>query len=519
MFDPEGGRGGRILSAAADAIRMFSTLNLSGLGRPHFGLTSGCQRSPCSFHHPLTLTYRAAIDQMLTLADFERKARASEPPDWHLRRMEALLSRLGDPHLATPVVHVAGSKGKGSTSAMAAAALAAHGIRTGLYTSPHLHRFTERIQVDGEPVPGEVFAGLVERLWPEVVGIEAEGALGRVSVFELLTAMAFVHFRDVRCGVVVIEVGLGGRLDATNLVRPHVSVITPISLDHVLVLGDTVARIAFEKAGIIKPGAPVVTGRQEAQAKRVFDTVARERNAPLIDALAEVALVSEAPPSEGPQRFALRGRLGEYGVQLHLLGLHQIDNARTAVAAVEQLDGRGFQISRASVEAGLSGVRWPARAEVIVQGPPLVLADGAHNDASALALAATVKRHFPGRSPIVFIIGGTAGHDFTATARILAGTGDQVVVAQSRHPRAVPAWDFAEALRRDKVAVAATAEDTQEALETARRLATGPRGMVVATGSLFVAAEVRELLMGIKPELYPDLKGAFTQPYTAGATV
>ncbi len=467
----------------------------------------------------MTLTYRAAIDQLLTLADFERKSRSGEPPDWHLRRMEALLARLGDPHLAAPVVHVAGSKGKGSTSAMVAAALTAHGLRVGLYTSPHLHRFTERIQVDGVPISGGAFASLVQRLWPEAGAIAGEGTLGRVSVFELLTAMAFVHFRDAGCDAAVVEVGLGGRLDATNLVQPGVSVITPISLDHVHVLGDSIAKIATEKAGIIKPGVPVVIGRQEAQARAVFGAVAAKRGAPFVDALARVSLVSEDAPSEGPQELLLLGHLGEYRVTLPLLGAHQVDNARTAVAALEQLHRRRLDIRPDAVARGLASVTWPARTEIVSHGPPLVLADGAHNDASAMALAATLRRHFAARLPAVILIGATAGHDYAATARGLAQVSGQFIVTQSRHPKAVPASEFSAALARERIEVAAATSNTGDGLSTAMRLAPGPAGIIVATGSLFVAAEVRELVLGIEPELYPDLKGAFTQPYEAGAPV
>jgi dihydrofolate synthase/folylpolyglutamate synthase len=316
-----------------------------------------------------------------------------------------------------------------------------------------------------------------------------------------------------------VEVGLGGRLDATNLVQPSVSVITPISLDHVHILGDSIAKIAFEKAGIIKPGAPAVIGRQEPQARAVFDAVAAKRGAPLVDALARVALLSEAAPSEGPQQMVLRGQLGEYRATLPLLGAHQVDNARTAVAALEQLHGRCFDISPDAVARGLAGVTWPARAEIVSQGPPLVLADGAHNDASALALTATVRRHFEARSPVVFLIGATLGHDFAATARVLARTGGQFVVTQSRHPKAVPAAEFSASLVRERIEVAAVTRNAADGLAEARKLAPGRSGIIVATGSLFIAAEVRELVLGIEPELYPDLKGALTQPYEAPASL
>lgn len=473
---------------------------------------------PPLHQHNMPLTYPHAITQLLTLADFERKSRAHEPPDFHLRRMERLLGMLGDPHLATPVVHVAGSKGKGSTAAMIASMLSAQGMRTGLYISPHLHRFTERIQVDTLPVPDEQFAALVEQLWPDVTAIAEQGDVGRVSVFEMLTAMAFVHFRDARADMAVIEVGLGGRLDATNLVKPEVAVITPVSLDHMAVLGNTVEKIAAEKAGIIKTSSPVVVGPQQGDAWCVIRSVAAEQHAPLVDAPRQVTVAWQGAPDAGPQKLRLRGRLGDYNIALPLLGKHQVDNARTAIAAVEALAERGFRVERYAVERGLNSVAWPARAELIDCGPPAVLVDGAHNETSAHALAATIKRHFSGHSGVVMVIGATSGHDFTATARGLAELEPRIIVTESRHPKAIRAVDFAAALESDNLSVAAVARNTAEALSKARELA-APGDLIVGTGSLFVAAEVIEHVKAMTPELYPDLPGGYMQPYTTGASV
>ena len=460
------------------------------------------------------MDYRSAIDRLLTLTDFERKSRAGEPPDFHLRRMELLLASLGDPHLATPVVHVAGSKGKGSTCAMITAALSANGLRTGLYTSPHLHRFTERIRVDGAPVDEHVFAGLIEQLWPDVTAIEERGDLGKVSVFEMLTAMAFVHFRDISADCAVIEVGLGGRLDATNLVQPEVSVITPVGLDHVAVLGDTVEKIAAEKAGIIKPGVPVVSSPQHPDAARVIRQTAADAGSRLIEARSAVTVGDVVLDGCKTQRVRFESEHGIYDVELPLLGEHQVENARTAIAAIETLDS--FDPKADCVSAGLSRVDWPARAQVVDSGPPVVMADGAHNEDAGRALYSTLRRHFEAYDDIVLVVGGTTGHDMTAVVTELAALGPRVVITKSRHPKAVEPADFAAALRRDNVPVAAVTGDVASALETAHGMA-GPGTLIVATGSLFVAAEVIEHVQGIEPELYPDLRGPFTQPYTTGS--
>ena len=459
------------------------------------------------------MDYRSAIDRLLTLTDFERKSRAGEPPDFHLRRMELLLDALGDPHLATPVVHVAGSKGKGSTCAMITAALAANGLRTGLYTSPHLHRFTERIRVDGEPVDERVFAGLIERLWPDVAAIERRGDLGKVSVFEMLTAMAFVHFRDIAADCAVIEVGLGGRLDATNLVQPEVAVITPVGLDHVAVLGDTVEKIAAEKAGIIKPGVPIVSSPQHPDAARVIRQTAADAGSRLIEATAAVEVAEVVVVGWAPQRVRFETGRVEYDVQLPLLGEHQVENARTTIAAIDTI--RTFHLEPEKVSAGLSRVDWPARAQVVDAGPPVVMVDGAHNEDAGRALHLTLRRHFEAFDDVVLVVGGTTGHDITAVVMELAALKPRVVVTQSRHPKAVEPAEFAAALRRDNVTIAASTGDVASALTTACKIA-GPETLIVATGSLFVAAEVIEHVNGVEPELYPDLRGPFTQPYTAG---
>ena len=251
--------------------------------------------------------YKTAVNRLLSLADFERKSRANQPPDWHLRRVERLMEMLGNPHLATPVVHVAGSKGKGSTCAMIASGLKAAGFNAGLYTSPHLHTFTERIQLNGENIARSEFAELIDHLWPYAEAIEQTGDLGVVSVFEMLTAMAFVHFRE-HADIAVIETGLGGRLDATNVVIPEVAVITSISRDHVRILGDKISQIAREKAGIIKPGAPTVVAKNHPVTWRVMRQRAAEVGSETISACATSAVsgISTELDQDRRQRFVIK---------------------------------------------------------------------------------------------------------------------------------------------------------------------------------------------------------------------
>ena len=466
------------------------------------------------------MRYQDAIDRLLTLADFERKSRAHEPPDFHLQRMELLLAKLGEPHLAVPVIHVAGSKGKGSVCALIASALSANGLHTGLYTSPHLHRFTERIRVDGLPMDENDFAALIEKLWPEVEAIEAKRKVGVVSVFEMLTAMAFVHFREVAADCAVIEVGLGGRLDATNLVKPEVSVITPVSLDHVAVLGNTIAKIAAEKAGIVKPGTPVASAPQRPDGERVLRNKAEDLKAPFLYAPDAVRLLASNHSGTAPQSLRFSGKRGEYRVRLPLLGEHQIENVRTAITALEAL-GKGFKeldLRTSRISAGLSAVSWPARTEVIQQRAPTILVDGAHNEDSGQALMHAIRRHFGDHKDVVLILGGTKGHDQTAVARQLSSLNPRVVVTRSRHPKAIRPNEFADVLKRDNVPVQAVSLDTASALETARSMC-GPKTLLVAAGSLFVAAEIREIVLKIDPETYPDLKGPLTRTYDSSANV
>ena len=500
--------------------------------------------------------YKKAVDRLLSLADFERKSRANQPPDWHLRRVERLMEMLGKPHLATPVIHVAGSKGKGSTCAMIASGLKAAGFRTGLYTSPHLHTFTERIRIDGENISRRDFTKLIDDLWPQVEAIERAGDLGVVSVFEMLTAMAFVHFRD-NADIAVIETGLGGRLDATNVVEPEVAVITSISRDHVKILGDKISLIAREKAGIIKPSVPTVVAKNHPVTWNVIRERATEVGTEVVSACATTKVAdTETEMSEGlRQEFVVKRwrqprnwdeasegeettsvlhplpdpGLADVRVRTKLLGSHQIDNARTAVTVFNVLYRRGLAFDVNAAIKGISATEWPCRTEMLdLPSWPTIVLDGAHNDASVKALRETLEKHDIARTvaggenrsgtgidlPYILIVGATEGHDHRAMTRELASSAVCTIATQSRHPKAVPSSRIARVIS-DAGLPSLQQPDVDSALRYASEIVEKrPEiGMIIVTGSLFIAAEAREFLLGIEPEIYDELNQPYMQPY------
>lgn len=449
------------------------------------------------------MDYRQAIDALLTLVDHERALPLlpRQKRIYDLSRMKAFLEHLGSPQLAARTIHVAGTKGKGSTSAICDAVLYAAGYRTGFYSSPHLHSFCERIRRDAQPVAQAKFAGLVEQLWPHQEWVKEHTDLGPVSLFEFMTGMAFQCFAQDLVDFQTIEVGLGGRLDATNVVRPDVCVITPISLDHTAILGDSVAKIAAEKAGIVKPGAPVVIAPQVPEAREVILSACQERDAQPIQVGVDITWKGGPSTIDG-QSFTVRGRLAEYALVMPLLGAYQLENAATALAALEVLKERGYSIPDEAIVKGFAAVSWPCRMEVLSRSP-LVVADGAHNAHSMASLLESLPRYLSYQR-LILVTGFSRDKSVSDMVKLLAGRSPAVFATRSRHPRSVPAGNLADQFRAQGVAQVTEASTVAEAVTQALALAQ-PGDLVLGTGSLFVAAEVREAILGIEPELYPDL--------------
>ena len=453
------------------------------------------------------LIYDDAVSRLLALVDHERSGAAAGPRQkriYDLRSMARLLWRMGSPQRRPGMVHITGTKGKGSTAAMVESILRAAGHSTGFFSSPHLHSFCERIRYDGAPVSPQTFADLVAAVWPYHRANAADPEGGPATLFEFLTAMAFRHFRDVQTDTGVIEVGLGGRLDATNVVQPAVSVITPVSLDHMAILGNTIGAIAADKAGIIKPDTPVVIAPQQFEpADGVIRAVAASRRAPVVRVADAVRWRIRERYDYGMD-LSIHTHRADYPVRLPLLGDFQAANAATAVAAAEMMDAEGFPISRRAVTLGLNGVEWPGRLEVLRQSPAIV-ADGAHNDHSLGSALATLADYRPHRR-LIAVAGFSRDKQVAAMAGLLAQRADGVVAVRSRHPRSLSSDDAAAAFRDAGMPAGrvAAAADVAAGIDRALEIADGD-DLILATGSLFVAAEAREAVLDINPEIYPDL--------------
>jgi len=439
-----------------------------------------------------------ALQFLYDRVNYERKPPESARPDsFRLAPMRELLARLGDPHLKVPTVHIAGTKGKGSTAAFTAATLTAAGYRTGLCTSPHLNRVEERFTVDGAECSAEQFVNLVQQVRQAAESMDDGPGL---TFFELTTALAFLHFATSSADVAVVEVGLGGRLDSTNVCRPAVTAITNISFDHTKLLGTSLAAIAAEKGGIIKQGVPVISGVVEDEPREAIRAIAAQHQAPLWEAGIDFSGEYLSPPGE-----ELRGAVRLDGAvlpkdfcrqpwEMGLLGRHQAANAAVAAAILARLRERGFCISPESLQQGLVQVRWPARFEVL-RRRPLVVVDAAHNVASAAALRDTLATHTaPRRKWLIF--GTSRDKDATSMLRHLAPWFDQIVLTRfQNNPRGVPPEELvATAVAVRCPASAVTICPTPAAAWALVQAQLTEDDLVCATGSIFLASEMRDLI-------------------------
>jgi len=427
--------------------------------------------------------YQQALDYIYSFVDYEREPRPRDAIHYDLRRMDELLARLGNPHLKTRSVHIAGTKGKGSVAAMMASALTASGYVTGLFTSPHLITFNERIRVNDRLIVDDEVVALVDQLKPEVALVNEKATYGLLTTFEIMTALGYAYFAQKAVDFQVIEVGLGGRLDATNVIKPEVAVITSISFDHTEVLGHTLREIATEKAGIIKPNGVVVTSPQADEAIKVIEQTARDSQAKLIKVGTDITwrrLGFDATR----QSLKVQGRLGSYELTIPLLGAYQLENAATAVAALEVLVEKGYRVSSASMARGLARVNWPGRLQILNRHP-LVVADGAHNPYSAGKLREALQQYFKFDRPIL-IIGTSADKDIAGIVAELVPLFDRVIVTRSIHPRAMATAPLVAEFARHGIKAEPT-DDISIALRLALSLAK-ETDLICVTGSLFVVA-------------------------------
>jgi dihydrofolate synthase/folylpolyglutamate synthase len=442
--------------------------------------------------------FQQALDYIYSFIDYERERGPRTRQTWDLKRITNLLARLDNPHLQAKTVHVAGSKGKGSTASMIASVLTAAGYKTGLYTSPHLHLYNERIRVNGQYITNDQIVELMEGIKPAVEAVNRETVKDNehLTTFEITTALGFSHFARQKSDFQVIEVGLGGRLDATNVVKPEVSVITSISYEHMDLLGNTLTAIAGEKAGIIKPGGTVVVSPQVDEADRAISTIAQKQNARQISVGRDVTYQS-LEYDNSKQSLLVNGRLDKYEITIPLLGKYQLDNATTAIAALEVLIEKGSAIPKNMISRGMVNVQWEGRLQILNK-KPLVVADGAHNQDSVHKLCEALKQYYKYEKAIL-ILGMSADKDISGIVNELAPVFDKVIATRSIHPRSMLTAPISVEFKKHGINVQQT-EDISVALPMALRLA-GENDLICVTGSLFVAAGAIEqaIVLGLKP--------------------
>jgi dihydrofolate synthase/folylpolyglutamate synthase len=432
------------------------------------------------------LNYRQAEQYLNTFTNYEQIPGVSyAPSDYDLRHLQELLKRMDNPELAARTVHIAGTKGKGSVAAMVAQVLTASGYKTGLYTSPHFHTLRERIITDGHMISEAEFAKAMSEIEAFIEAMKQDAAFRQLTYFEALTALAFAYFRKEKVDFQVLEVGLGGRLDATNVVpNPLVCIITSISLDHVQILGNSLQEIAREKAGIIKPGCWAVISPQPEQAASAIYEVCREKGVQIVQVGKDVTW-HRTRADLRHQALLIEGRTARYQVSIPLLGDFQLENAATAVAALEVLASMGFVILPAKMAAGLAQVKWPGRFQILRERPA-VLVDGAHNVASMERLVSNVKAYFPERR-ILLVFGTSVDKDIPGIVSELARLSPQVVVTQASHSRAAPPPTLAAEFAKHRV-TPEVRPTVAEAISRALFVA-DETDVVCVTGSLFVVAE------------------------------
>lgn len=446
--------------------------------------------------------YQQALDYLYSFVDYSLTRQLRYSPDkFNLDRMYQLMRLEGNPHTQYPVIHFAGTKGKGSTASMIASILRQAGYIVGLYTSPHLQEFTERIQINGQPISKEDLIEYLDEMKPFIE------RTAELTTFEITTALGFKAFSRKQVDLAVVEVGLGGRLDATNIVNPLVSVITSLSFDHMNILGDSITQIAAEKGGIIKPTKPVILAPQWKEAREVIERISEEKKAPLTivgrdyffsershSLSGQTFIVWPKEDQELINDFIASGGRSDWEPEhftIPLLGFHQVENAATAYAAIEVLRATGVKISKNHISEGFGRVEWPGRFEV-VHTNPFVIVDSAHNKDSALRLRLAMDDYLNGK-PIFLIFGSSEDKDVQGMFSHLLPRVKMVIATKSEHPRAMEPDILVELANQFGKKAIAT-QSIEEALELAKYHA-GNETVILVAGSIFVAAAARAALI------------------------
>ncbi|HXT86286.1 MAG TPA: folylpolyglutamate synthase/dihydrofolate synthase family protein [Verrucomicrobiae bacterium] len=436
------------------------------------------------------MNYEQSVAFLLSLGKELASPRQASVQKFNLENIRVLAEALGSPHRAIPCAHVGGTNGKGSTAAMLESILRASGLSTGLFTSPHLQRINERIAIDGQAISDEEFAAGFSRVHEKIENLLASGELAaHPTFFECVTAMAFAAFAARRVNFAVYEVGMGGRLDSTNIISPEVAIITQIGLDHEDFLGHSIAQIAAEKAGVIKPGAWVVSAAENPEARDVIARRAEAVGARLVE-IDDAWKIERTSARDGCYSVEARESLsgGRWGLEIPLRGRVQIRNALTAATAGILLGQRGFSVSKEAIERGVCETRWPGRLERLAENPAILL-DGAHNPAAARELAAFLEEHLAGRR-IWLIFGAVRDKSVDEIAGLIFPQVHKAFFTEPQTSRAISAELLAE-MTSDLARQYEVIPDPREALARALSAA-APEDVILVAGSLYLVGYLRE---------------------------
>jgi dihydrofolate synthase/folylpolyglutamate synthase len=439
------------------------------------------------------VNYKEALQYLDTFIDYEKiPAYSYTSRSFNLKRMDQLLKLLGNPQKELSALHIAGTKGKGSTALFVASVLQEAGFKTGLYTSPHLIDFRERIRIGKELISKKRVSELVTRMRPEIEKLQKDLSLGSFSFFEIYTALAFLFFAREEVDFSVLEVGMGGRLDATNVFKPLVSAITPISFDHTEILGKALSLIARQKAGIIKDKGLVITSPQKRPALRVIKEVCKKRKARLFEVGKDLKIQNPVF-SLHCSTFDLKGIFGSYkSLKIFLLGEHQLINAASAIGILELLRLYNIEIPGEAIRRGLKKAEWPGRLEVI-QKKPFILLDGAQNEASARALAKSIGKIFP-YEKLILLLGISRDKDIKGIGKILCPLAKEVIVTAVDNPRAADPFYLKEELKEFSKKITPVSE-VKKAFEYAKTRTTSG-DLLCAAGSLYLVGKVKQIHKG-----------------------
>jgi len=463
-------------------------------------------------------TYEQAVEYLYGRINYELvHSERSGSHDFKLDRIAHLLDLLGSPHERVPAVHIAGTKGKGSTASMVAEILRAAGYRVGLFTSPHVEAFEERMRVDGRTLSQSELVELINEIGPSIAQMDRTPGRWKPTYFEITTALAWRFFEQQQVDVAVMEVGLGGRLDATNVCRPEVTLITSISRDHTNLLGESLEAIAEEKAGIVKPGIPMICGAEPPGARRVVERICRRRRAPLWQLDREITVrwregrgdcagAASGRPAPVAAEIDVATPSGRWhGVPVVLRGLHQARNAALAVAAVDAMRQRGWAIGTDAVRQGMVRVQCPLRIELLAERPTVIV-DAAHNWASIAALTETISRGFTARRRVL-IFATARDKDVAGHLRLLLPEFDTVILTQYLgNPRALPVGELLRICRSVSDRPVHWTSQPSQAWKLARRVADAA-DLICVTGSFFIAAELRSMVLDNPPAGDPQTPG------------